>query len=341
MIINIPPEITREYLRTHNVSDEDIFTYYGVSVVSGSFRSPLRDERTPSCNFYRNLSGKLFYKDWGEPDHHFDAIDLVMFKFNINFPSALKRIAKDFGLIQRSGVEIEENEQERPILPQPDEIQKEPPRIRVKTRPWETRDYRFWGQWNFSQHTLDFFCVKPLRQAWLNGNTCFLDQPGGKPAYAYSLSNSSYRYKLYFPYSKSRRFLHSHGDILQGESQLAQSLKNGVFTNDFLVITKSLKDVMKLYDFRIPAVAPMGETTPLSEQTFARISRHFGQLFSLYDLDNAGIKGMKRMRDEFNITPLWIPRFYKSKDFTDIYADYGSSEAFKLVQQFKKLHYGK
>ena len=61
---------------------------------------------------------------------------------------------------------------------------------------------------------------------------------------------------------------------------------------DYLVITKSLKDVMCLYEFGIPAIAPCSENLFLTENQYEKIKRKFKRIYVLYDNDKPGMSAM-------------------------------------------------
>lgn len=62
--------------------------------------------------------------------------------------------------------------------------------------------------------------------------------------------------------------------------------KNG---GDFLVITKSLKDVMTLYEYKIPAIAPCSENIFITESQYDRLKTKYKHILLLYDNDSAGL----------------------------------------------------
>src|SRR5574344_1479864 len=59
------PIITKELI-LQNISQEAIMKHYlGVHIGKGLFRSPLRNDKKPTCAFYKNKSGDLIFKDFG------------------------------------------------------------------------------------------------------------------------------------------------------------------------------------------------------------------------------------------------------------------------------------
>lgn len=75
-----------------NVSDDDIYRYIcGSDIVVGNmYRSPLRDERTPSFGLYEE-NGIIKWKDFGYPDSSGNkAINLLMESMGLGFAEAIK-----------------------------------------------------------------------------------------------------------------------------------------------------------------------------------------------------------------------------------------------------------
>lgn len=87
-----------------HVSEYQIFRYYlGVDFKIGvAFRSPFRKERNPSFNIYKNESGKLYFKDFGNSTWG-DCFDFIMQKYNIDLPSAIMMVGVDFDISSFEG----------------------------------------------------------------------------------------------------------------------------------------------------------------------------------------------------------------------------------------------
>lgn len=97
-----PTEITKELI-LKKVPEENIMEFYlGVPVKKGLFRSPIRNDKSPTVSFYRSpKTGRLIYKDFGCTDHVGDCVSMVMIKFNCSYYQALQIIANDFGIVTK------------------------------------------------------------------------------------------------------------------------------------------------------------------------------------------------------------------------------------------------
>jgi len=68
---------------------------------------------------------------------------------------------------------------------------------------------------------------------------------------------------------------------------------------DYLVITKSLKDVMALYEFGIPAIAPCSENLFVTEAQYSRLKAKFKRIYLLYDNDLPGVSATRKIHKQY------------------------------------------
>jgi len=160
--------------------------------------------------------------------------------------------------------------------------------------------------------------------------------------YYLGLVENVHRVKIYFP-GMDRKFITNSREI-EGFKQLS-------FKKDELVITKSLKDVMLLYEFGIESIAPPSEGFIFSDELIELLKSKYDKIYVLYDFDYAGVRGMQRLKKSYGIDPILLQArrdFVKiAKDLTDHYKilnkDYLKSLKDKgltikhLVNEFKSL----
>lgn len=108
--------------------------------------------------------------------------------------------------------------------------------------------------------------------------------------------------------------------------------KNG----DFLVVTKSMKDVLVLYELGIPSVAPISENLFLTDSKYNKLKERFNKIILAYDNDLAGISNMNKIRNNYDVNPIWIPRKYNAKDISDFRSLYGEQKTLELIEEAKK-----
>lgn len=314
-MIYFPPELTREYILQH-VSEEEIFEKFGVRVEKGMFRSPLRIDRHPTCRFFRKRNGRLTLHDFSG---HFsgDCFDLVQRTRGCNFPQALEEVARVFQIID--GKPTRQPVKSEVVIGPRTECE-----LRIASMPWDGQHLEWWEDYGVDIRTLNKFNVVPVKQVWLNGFLYYNRDFTKKTEVVFAYKFGAYDYKVYFPQREKTRFLHNNPDILQGYSQLPE-------TGDFVVITKSMKDVICLSMFGVPAIAPMSETSVVTDSTLEALAENFKKIFALYDRDRTGIIALLNLKRR-GVTPLLMPRG-TAKDFAD-YCKIDLADAQGLVHDF-------
>jgi len=107
-------------------------------------------------------------------------------------------------------------------------------------------------------------------------------------------------------------------------------------TGEFVVITKSMKDTMLLYELGVPACAPNSETVFLSDDRLSQLQKRFDRIVVFYDNDEAGIKAMNKIKKLHpELFFVMLPR-YKSKDISDFYKKYGLIKTIDLIYDYKQ-----
>lgn len=303
-MIKFNPDIDKKYILKH-VSEEEIFKkYIGVDVsMRGKFASPLREDKIPTCNFFRHRSsGEIYLKDHSG---HFvgNCFDTVMFIFTVNYGTALEIIASDFGL-------TEGNVERQPMAIVHRERVKS--KLKFQSRAWMKCDADFWGKYAIRTSLLKFYKVSPIQYLFLDGDIHYTHYVSN-PAYHYGFGEDED--KVYFPKKKSFRFL-CNTSVLQGYDQLPE-------TGEMLIITKSLKDVMVLYNLGYAAVAPQSESMSISFEDYEELSERFDTIYSWYDFDLTGIRTANKMKKEYGIRPIFLTngrfktRNFGAKDVSD------------------------
>ena len=322
-ILETPTKITKELLLS-KYSQETFFEHYlGVPVKKGLFVSPaiIRADKKPTCAFYKNTRGILKYKDFAGPT--FDFVGCVMYIFNCSYGKALRIIANDFGFIKASNLEInlpkieytgtEFSETEKAV-------------IQVETKEFTKKELLWWESFGISLNTLNKFKVFSIKSVFLNG-VYFTSSSDRTPIYGYFGGKDTHGnelWRLYMPTKRKYRFLSNWSStLIQGAKQIPKS-------GEILVITKSLKDVMALYEFGITAIAPNSENLFLTDSQYERLQQRFKSIYLLYDRDLPGVKSANRIRKQFEgLQVLLIP---KVKDFTDYVKKYGSLKTLNLIE---------
>jgi len=131
----------------------------------------------------------------------------------------------------------------------------------------------------------------------------------GNPMFSYKVYN---HFKIYRPladkHSKWRNNLTEYD--IQGYKQLPKS-------GDVLFITKSLKDVMVLYELGYPAISPSSETTFISDIVLKRLLKRFKHVFILFDRDVTGVRESRSQSLKTRLSAILVNKRYHAKDISD------------------------
>ena len=333
MFNNESLNINKEYILS-KITEEQIFIKY-LNLEpsdSGLYTNPLRDDKHPSCSFYIDSRGHWKFKDFAYK-WNWDCFNVVEYYYNCIFKEALIRIAVDFSLISGSKVDIQFNKTEsKPKITG----------LRIKRRNWYKEDYAFWLQFGITPSTLHYFNVFPISNAWFVQNSvltsCYF-YTKEDICFAYHFNN--YDYKLYFPNRAKGRFIQLRSDIQQGWGQLPTFGK-------YLLHTKSMKDVMALYEFGINAIASMSETIRITKEQFIDVYNRFDNHYSLFDFDRTGITLAREYEQLYGVKPLFFGKEYKGgnfvkssnsiKDFAEYVKFKGRDKAKQLIENVMKIY---
>lgn len=320
IMYKILPTINRDWILSKVSQEEIMVRYVGVAIkINEKFKSPFREDNSPSCVYYYNKSGKLLYRDFGK-GRSMDCFEVACMVHRCNFSDVLKRISDEFSLltIPRQPKVNQELELEKKMANEPTNITIEPYTLNGS---WDMDDagQRFWHKYGITPTTLKKYKVFQLNQAWCNDKPIYR-HVATSPGFAYWFGDEDY--KLYFPFKDKVRFICNTARI-QGIQQLPD-------TGDNLVITKSLKDVMLFSEYGIPAIAPQSEVHPITEEYVAELKQRFNKITLVYDFDYTGVKNTNKMRKQFDINYTFVKG---AKDLSDLQAA-SPYNAQQWVQQF-------
>lgn len=314
----------------NKISDYDIFKAYcpNFKEIDKKFIATLnrsKEESLPSANitYYR---GQLWYKDFGRPDKAMDCFSYVQAKYNVSFVQALNIINLDFNLGLQGDV------LPRPSLNYiglPDVIfekkEKESTIIRPKFRQWLKMDESYWFiDFSITKPTLEYYNVKPIQ--WYLLNDKFIQADKLTYSYLIDKDKDNKYYKIYSPYNHSCKWITNCKAIhYQGYNQLPIS-------GDLLIITKSLKDVMELYQMGYNSIAPGSESARIEDDFMRLLHKRFEKVVVFFDNDEAGITGAGKITYHHGIESIMIPIEYKTKDISDTIKLHGVDMGKELIK---------
>lgn len=326
MDFSFQPKITKELILSR-FSEEQLMEYYlHLPVKKGLFRSPLRRDKQPTCSFYRNKSGTLIFKDFAT-GQHLNVFDVVQSIFRCDYFESLRIIANDFGIVRDNTLHKNPGKINlNPIKIKDKEISK----IQIEVQEFTDGELKWWGKYGISKDILKRFDVYSCKHVFLN-DQLFAESQQHCPIFGYY--GKKYQglelWRCYFPKRTSFRFITNWpSKKIQGYDQLPKKGK-------LLVITKSMKDSMCLYSCGITACAPNSENLFISDKVLEDLKSRFRNIVVLYDNDRPGLYNMAKIRREHpELTYVFIPKRYGSKDISDFYKDHGRKETLNLIKTF-------
>jgi len=327
------------------VDELSLFSYYmGRNVEPGKvYNNPLRTDNNPSLSFYFSNGSsncKIRFKDFatGETGSIFD---FIMKKYNVSLSESLIIIDNDFSLGIRKSINSkvmgEVFNASSPIKTVDNlmlQAFKKNTDIKVSIRDWNNGvDKTYWQQYGITCKILQKYRVYPLRCYWINNSIIYCKN--SSPSYGYFFGEN--KWKIYTPLSKQYRWISNVGfNIIQGYEQLPERA-------DYLIITKSLKDIMSFDVLGYHSIAPQNETVLLSDNILKDLWKRFSRIILNFDYDLTGVSlgnKYRKLNDKYDI--LYFTDKYGSKDLSDYIKNNGLEKARMLIgeveQKLKNKH---
>ena len=128
--------------------------------------------------------------------------------------------------------------------------------------------------------------------------------------YAYKVDD---KFKIYRPlaskYTKWRTNLTNWN--VQGLSEIPKEGGN------LLIITKSLKDVMCLYEMGFNAIAASSETTFIPDNILQSLRSKWKHIVILYDRDKTGMLESRKYSKQYKLDAIFVHKKFNAKDISD------------------------
>lgn len=323
-------EVSKENILS-KVTEQQIYEFYLGEDISFSKKvsAPFRQDNNPSLSFLLTTKGNILWRDWGDVtmDRSAGVIDFVIRVKGCLFTNALHYINIDMNL----GLEGSDNLLKNyvpEVIPIPKKRDVSKPNtekiIEIEPRHFDSFDIGYWGSYGIELSTLATYDVRPIKRCWID-NMLVRSHVVENPSYAYRFERDylDIKYKIYTPLGLPRtKWLGNAGkEIIQGEDQLT-------FKGEFLIITKSLKDVMVLSEMGIDAIAPQSESIFINKDDVEQyINWYGGKVYILYDNDEFGYTLSQKFSKQYSIPAIYIPMEFNSKDISDMAREYSLDRA--------------
>ena len=286
------------------VDDYSIYTYYlGKVEVGKLINSPLRStDQIPSFAIFRSRHGDLLFKDHGTGEAG-NAIKFIKLYRGIQTRDELERellriVRKTNSMRGETNVSTYTKTVNSGLTD-----------IGIVRQPFTEVDKQYWKQFHISIDTLKKFNVFSIKY-FLCNSVVRCTYKEDNPMYAYKVDD---KFKIYRPlaskYTKWRTNLTNRN--VQGLSEIP---KEG---GDLLIITKSLKDVMCLYEMGFYAIAASSETTFIPEDILKSLRSKWKRIIILYDRDKAGMLNARKYSKQYKFDAIFVNKRFKAKDISD------------------------
>lgn len=299
------------------ISDEEIMTFYfGEFDLDKFYLSPFREEKNPSfiISYYNN---KLVWRDFGLSNRPKGVMDFVCMKFNINFAQAISKILSD--IVEPNKIPVAKKYLKRDKINYHLEYSDK----------WLDWQLEYWKKGGIKISTLDKFKVNWCKELWFNGK---LFSRGSKVNlmyyYNHSLTPFDESWTVYRPYAQFDKKFRKHN--IEGRIMGLELLPE---FGDILVITKSYKDIMVLYEIGIPAIAPHNENIPIDKEVIDSLKKRFKHIYVNYDNDNTGVNSSIKFTKEHDLNYWNIPKNLNCKDPYECSCLYGLDKVFNLLNE--------
>lgn len=289
------------------VDDYTIYSYYLGPFKPGKLmNSPLRNnDKVPSFAIFATKDGALLFKDHGTGIAG----------------NALKFMKLYRGIQTRDELERELLRIVRKTNPMLGEIRSKyvktvdsgPTDIGIVRQKFTEVDKRYWKQFHISIDTLKKFNVFSIKY-FLCNRVVRGTYKEDSPMYAYKVYD---RFKIYRPLAS--KFTKWRTNLTNRHVQgLAELPKEG---GNLLIITKSLKDVMCLYEMGFYAIAASSETTFIPEDILQSLKSKWKHIVILYDRDKTGMKTARQYSKQYRMDAIFVHKKFKAKDISDAVRD--------------------
>lgn len=305
--------ITLDYILS-KVTEYDIYArYLGQFKVGFIYNSPFRKDKNPSFGIFRSRkTGKLLFKDHGNGECG-DVIKFVELYTGItNYNDLLNQIVKDMRITNKTVLKsTKESDKSDETV------------IGVVRQDWTEVDKQYWSQFGISLKTLKKYNVNSIKYYLCDGVVKGVYRDSS-PMYAYKVYD---RFKIYRPladkYTKWRNNLTPYD--IQGYEQLPKK-------GDLLIITKSMKDVMCLYEMGYTAISPASESTFLTPDVIDALKLRFKRILICFDRDISGVKNMRKISLKTGLNGFLVHKKFQSKDISDAIKNNG----FEVIKNWLK-----
>lgn len=287
------------------------------------FLSEFYRDNNPDCRLFRTNNNQIKYIDFGNNRECLNIIQYIQKKYSCNFKECLTIISTDFNL-HKSNIIV--NKETR-LLNFEESIPRVKTRIDILSQPFNLTDFNYWNRYKIPLSLLSEYNVFSCKYVYLikqNKVTTFTYNKDN-PIYAYRFTHEGeYYYKILFPNGdKKFKWLYNGSNlILEGHDQLS-------LNGNILILGKSLKDCMCYRLLGYDAISLQGEANKLDSEVADKLLRRFDKIIVNYDSDDEGLRGSKRLNEQYGFKYFFIDNH---KDLSDYIMNEGLDKAKEMIK---------
>lgn len=312
-------------------SEEQILEHYYGKIMLDQRFSYRTDDKTPSAIFYEK-NGRIRFKDFGLNEPSMDVLDFLRFDqvqfHKMHYGKMLDKIYAD---LFEHGYEVGNIQPLKKSFKVPINI-----KYGFKFKDFELE---FWKSRKILLETLRVFEVTRCIE-WKFGDRLWHGSVPGDPMFTYIFDKERLSVQGYRPIPKvptedikKEKFRTKNcSGILMGENFLPD-------TGDVVFMTKSMKDIMSIYQSGFPAVSGFGENHSITENQLKDLRRRFKHVVTFYDNDQTGILAAKTLLQRHGLPYVWIPKTLRPlKDPNDLICKLNQDALTKFLTSFIDKH---
>lgn len=285
------------------ITDEQIFLhYFGPYELDKFYNSPLPNRGNDSTPSFRisYYNKELKWRDFGLSPNPQNAIEFVMHLKQLSYSDALNYIYND-------AVLNTDYKYEPIVRDYVSEVKRSYSSVSYRNWMYDW-EYEYWLNAKISKDELEKYKIyggKIRHNGIVLHNSKIND-----PYFIYLFDIDKKIYKGYRPFAPSNElkfYGYNINNHIQGDEFLPLS-------GDYLIITKSYKDVIVWNKLGYPAVAPHSESLFIPEEILNNYKQRFKNIYVNFDNDETGIKQSIRFTTIHNLYYYNIPNCIGCKD---------------------------
>lgn len=308
--------------------------YFGSWDTKGTYKNPLRPDRTPKC-YFKIINNKILFIDWANNPVHSDCISFVSQKYNLTNKEAITKINYDLKYTDRVKGNFSgeyKGVSEAPLsssLRREQYTQEVEEKINysvIKKGFFGKEDLNYWKKFGITENTLKKYDVQAVKFVLRNGILNYSSSEYN-PIFAYYQDNSVF--KIYNPIGLPMQKWRTIKAVLEGFPQLE-------YKTNVCFITSSLKDTMCLdtlgYDaFNLPSENSYKILLPIIEDLFKK----FDHVYVYLNNDDAGKRFSRLLTLEIDKRLKYInnPSDWSQTDPSDVIKDLGVEPLKKIINE--------